>query len=60
MECPKGYQMGSNGVCQQVGGYARGGMSYMTGGDMVIQPPIDRKRRHRRRRKIRKGRRDWK
>ena len=27
MECPKGYQMGSNGVCQQVGGYARGGMT---------------------------------
>ena len=25
MNCPKGYQMGSNGVCQQVGGYARGG-----------------------------------
>ena len=37
-----------------------GGMSYMTGGDMGIRPPIDRKRRHRRRRKIRKGRRDWK
>tara|TARA_Y100000996_G_scaffold294518_1_gene233037 strand:- start:704 stop:1084 length:381 start_codon:yes stop_codon:yes gene_type:complete len=30
------------------------------GGDMGIRPPIDRKRRHRRRRKIRKGRRDWK
>ena len=27
MQCPKGYQMGSNGVCQQGNGYAAGGLT---------------------------------
>ena len=32
-KCQKGYQMGSNGVCQPVGGYSTGG--YMTRRDRL-------------------------